>query len=46
MVIGRCFDKEWKQSDFLDYGKFLDNNLKLIPQNQLAEISKEIWFKN
>ena len=37
----RCFDKGWKQSDFLDYGKFLDNNLKLIPQNQLAEISQK-----
>ena len=37
----QCFDKGWKQSDFLDYGKFLDGNLKLIPQNQLAEISKK-----
>ena len=37
----QCFDKGWKQSDFLDYGKFLDGNLKLIPQNQLAEISQK-----
>ena len=37
----QCFDKGWKQSDFLDYGKFLDGNLKSIPQNQLAEISQK-----
>ena len=36
----RCFDKEWKQLDFFNYGKFLDQNLQLIPQNQLVEISK------
>ena len=36
----RCFDKEWKQSDFFNYGKFLDQNLKVIPQNQLIEISQ------
>ena len=42
----QCFDKEWKQSDFFNYGKFLDENLKLIPQNQLVEISQTIWFKN
>ena len=24
----QCFDKEWKQSDFYNYGKFLDQNLK------------------
>ena len=37
----RCFDKDWKQSDFFDFGKFLDQNLKVIPQDQLGEISKE-----
>ena len=37
----QCFDKGWKQSDFLDYGKFLDGNLKSIPQNQLSEISQK-----
>ena len=37
----QCFDKQWKQSDFLDYGKFLDENLRLVPQNQLVEISQE-----
>ena len=41
----QCFDKGWKQSDFLDYGKFLDGNLKLIPQNQLAEISHKSGSK-
>ena len=37
----QCFDKGWKQSDFLDYGKFLDGNLKSIPQNKLSEISQK-----
>ena len=41
----QCFDKEWKQSDFLNYGKFLDSNLKVIPQNQLAEISQKSGLK-
>ena len=41
----QCFDKGWKQSDFLDYGKFLDCNLKSIPQNQLAEISQKSGSK-
>ena len=41
----QCFDKGWKQSDFLDYGKFLDDNLKLIPQNQLSEISQKSGSK-
>ena len=41
----QCFDKEWKQSDFLNYGKFLDSNLKVIPQNQLAEISQKCGLK-
>ena len=41
----QCFDKGWKQSDFLDYGKFLDGNLKSIPQNQLAEISQKSGLK-
>ena len=36
----RCFDEEWKQSDFFNYGKFLDKNLRVIPQNQLVEISQ------
>ncbi len=36
----QCFDKEWKQSDFFNYGRFLDQNLKLIPQNQLVKISQ------
>ncbi len=41
----QCFDKGWKQSDFLDYGKFLDGNLKSIPQNQLVEISQKSGLK-
>ena len=41
----RCFDKEWSQSDFYNYGKFLDQNLKVIPQNQLVEISQKSGSK-
>ena len=37
----QCFDKEWDQSDFFNYGKFLDQNLRVIPQNQLVEIRQE-----
>ena len=39
------FDKEWKQPDFLDYGKFLDENLTTISQNQLVEISQKSGSK-
>ncbi len=41
----RCFDKEWKQSDFFNFGKFLDQNLKTIPQDQLVEISQKLGSK-
>ena len=37
----RCFDKEWAQSDFYNYGKFVDENLKVIPENLLVKISQE-----
>ena len=36
----QCFDKAWSQADFFNYGKFLDQNLKVISQNQLIEISQ------
>ncbi|WP_440921119.1 O-linked N-acetylglucosamine transferase, SPINDLY family protein [Candidatus Pelagibacter sp.] len=36
----QCFDKAWSQADFFNYGKFVDQNLKVIPQNQLTEISQ------
>ena len=26
----RCFDKSWMQSDFFDYGKFVEKNLANI----------------
>ena len=37
----RCFDKEWAQLDFYNYGKFVDENLKVIPENLLVEISQK-----
>ena len=36
----RCYDKNWKQSDFFNYGKFVDESLKEIPQNQLVKLSE------
>ena len=36
----RCFDKNWKQFDFFNYGKFIDESLKEIPQNQLVKLSE------
>ena len=41
----RCFDKEWSQSDFHNYGKFLDQNLNVIPQDRLVAISKVSGLK-
>jgi len=41
----RCFDKSWKQSDFYNLGKFLNDNLKKYPQDNLVEISKKIGSK-
>ena len=35
----RCFDKNWKQSDFFEYGKFIEKNLAEYPQNQLVKLS-------
>jgi hypothetical protein len=32
----RCFDKSWKQSDFLNFGKFLDANLERISSRQVV----------
>ncbi len=36
----QCFDKAWNQSDFFNYGKFLDKNLKVFTRDQLVEISQ------
>jgi len=35
----RCFDKNWKQSDFFEYGKFVEKNLAEYPQNQIVKLS-------
>ena len=35
-----CFTKNWKQSDFFNYGNFIDESLKEIPQNQLVKLSE------
>ena len=35
-----CFAKNWKQSDFFNYGNFIDESLKEIPQNQLVKLSE------
>ena len=41
----RCFDQEWSQSEFYNYGKFLDKNLNLIPQDRLVAISQVSGLK-
>ncbi len=41
----RCLDKKWVQSDFYNYGNFVDENLKVIPDNLLVEISQKTGQK-
>ena len=41
----RCFDQEWSQSEFYNYGKFLDKNLNVIPQDRLVAISQASGLK-
>ena len=41
----RCFDQEWSQSEFYNYGKFLDKNLNVIPQDRLVAISQVSGLK-
>ena len=36
----RCFDKDWIQSDFFEYGKFVEKNLAEYPQNQIVKLSR------
>ena len=35
----RCFDKNWSQSDFYKFGKFLNDNLKEYPQEKIIKFS-------
>tara|TARA_B100001059_G_C17803971_1_gene567944 strand:+ start:286 stop:1965 length:1680 start_codon:yes stop_codon:yes gene_type:complete len=37
----RCFDKNWSQNEFLEYGKFVDKNLVEYPRDNLVELSNE-----
>ena len=37
----RCFDKNWSQQDFFEYGKFVDKNLIEYPQDQLTKFSNK-----
>ena len=34
----RCFDKNWSQKDFFDYGKFVDKNLIEYPQDKISKL--------
>ena len=38
----RCFDKNWIQSEFFEYGKFVDNNLPEYPQDQIVKLVGKI----
>ena len=40
MVIGDVLIKSGNNLIFYNYGKFVDENLNIIPQNQLVEISQ------
>ena len=35
----RCFDSNWRQSDFFKYGKFVDENLRIYPQEKVVKLS-------
>jgi len=37
----RCFDKNWAQSDFFKFGKFLNDNLKEYPQEKIIKFSNK-----
>ena len=37
----RCFDKNWKQSDFFKFGKFLNDNLKNYPKEKVIKLSNK-----
>jgi len=37
----RCFDKNWSQSDFYKFGKFLDDNLNEYPKDQVIKLSNK-----
>ena len=37
----RCFDKNWSQREFFEYGKFVEKNLPEYPQDQIAKLSKK-----
>jgi predicted O-linked N-acetylglucosamine transferase (SPINDLY family) len=41
----KSFDKSWEQSDFFNFGKFLNDNLKEYPKDNLVEISKNVSSK-
>ena len=37
----RCFDKNWSQSEFFEYGKFVDKSLPEYPQDQIIKLSNK-----
>ena len=37
----RCFDKNWSQGEFFEYGKFVDKNLPEYPQDQIIKLSNK-----
>ena len=37
----RCFDKNWSQGEFFEYGKFVDKNLPEYPQDQIVKLSNK-----
>ena len=37
----RCFDKNWSQKEFFEYGKFVDKNLPEYRQDQIVKLSNK-----
>ena len=37
----KCFDKNWSQTDFMNFGKYLNENLNFYPLNQTIELSNK-----
>ena len=37
----RCFDKNWSQRDFFEYGKFVDKSLPLYASDQIVKLSNQ-----
>ena len=42
----RCFDKNWKQNDFFEYGKFVEKNFEFVERNFADKVREVYYDKN